>query len=212
MNADELIRALAADTPAQTPSLNRSIARAMMLGIVCALALFLATIGPRHGLASAIHDPRVILKFLTTLSLVIAAGGLLLRTIRPGAGRGWWAIALLCPVLLIALGAIVELSIFPQQMWGARLVGRFAPFCLVCVPLLSAPILAALLYVLRQGAPIRPGLAGAVAGLLAGGAGAFIYAAHCPDDSPLFLMTWYSLSIALVTLAGSLIGRRVLRW
>ena len=59
MNADELIRALAADAPPQASSLDRSIARAMMLGIVCALALFFATIGPRPGLASAIHDPRV---------------------------------------------------------------------------------------------------------------------------------------------------------
>lgn len=212
MNADELIRVLAADSHARAPRLNLSIAGAAAIGTVFALVLFFATIGPRPGLASAIHDPRVILKFLTSLSLAVAAGGLLLRVIRPGAGRGWWALALLCPVVLMALGAIGELNAFPPQTWGARLVGRFAPFCLVCVPLLSAPILAALLYVLRQGAPTRPGLAGAIAGLVAGGAGAFIYAAHCPDDSPLFLMTWYSLSVAFVTLGGALIGKRVLRW
>jgi hypothetical protein len=59
---------------------------------------------------------------------------------------------------------------------------------------------------------MHPGLAGALAGLLSGTIGATIYAAHCPDDSPLFLMTWYGLSVAMMTLAGALLGARVLRW
>ena len=54
--------------------------------------------------------------------------------------------------------------------------------------------------------------AGAVAGLAAGGIAAAIYAWHCPDDSPLFLATWYSLAIAIVVAAGFLLGRRLLRW
>ena len=39
------------------------------------------------------------------------------------------------------------------------------------------------------GVPTRPALAGAVAGLLAGGLAASFYAAHCTDDSPLFVTT-----------------------
>jgi hypothetical protein len=42
--------------------------------------------------------------------------------------------------------------------------------------------------------------------------GGFLYAAHCPDDSPLFVLAWYGLAIALVTGAGMLVGSRVLRW
>jgi hypothetical protein len=55
-------------------------------------------------------------------------------------------------------------------------------------------------------------VSGAVAGLLAGGLAATLYATHCPDDSPLFVAIWYSLAIALVVLAGAVVGRRVLRW
>ncbi len=62
------------------------------------------------------------------------------------------------------------------------------------------------------GAPMRPGLAGMVAGLLAGGLGAALYAAHCPDDSPLFVATWYSLAIAIVMVIGGAVGHRILRW
>jgi len=65
---------------------------------------------------------------------------------------------------------------------------------------------------LRFGAPSRPGLAGTVAGLLAGAIGAALYATHCPDDSPLFVATWYGLGLAIVTAAGAAIGTRLLRW
>jgi hypothetical protein len=55
-------------------------------------------------------------------------------------------------------------------------------------------------------------MAGAAAGLLAGGLGAVLYAIHCPDDSPLFVALWYVPAVALVVLAGAAAGSRVLRW
>jgi hypothetical protein len=61
-------------------------------------------------------------------------------------------------------------------------------------------------------APTRPALAGAVAGLLSAGLAATLYAAHCTDDSPLFVATWYTIATALVTAVGALIGSRVLRF
>ena len=62
------------------------------------------------------------------------------------------------------------------------------------------------LAVLRYGATTRPGFAGAMAGLLAGGLAATFYAAHCPDDSPLFVATWYTIAIAAMALASALIA------
>jgi len=64
----------------------------------------------------------------------------------------------------------------------------------------------------RHGAPAHRGLAGAAAGLAASAVGAALDAWHCPDDSPLFMATWYTLAIALVTLVGYGIGRKALRW
>ncbi|NJO33150.1 MAG: DUF1109 family protein, partial [Rhodospirillales bacterium] len=54
--------------------------------------------------------------------------------------------------------------------------------------------------------------AGAVAGLLASGLSAALYATHCPDDSPLFVAVWYTLAVGAVVVVGALAGRRVLRW
>ena len=80
------------------------------------------------------------------------------------------------------------------------------------IPILSLAPLAIFLAVLREGASTRPVSTGALAGLLAGGIGAFFYAAHCPDDSPLFVASWYTIAIAAVTGMGALGGARWLRW
>jgi hypothetical protein len=114
--------------------------------------------------------------------------------------------------VVLVLAVVAELMLVPASAWEARLVGSNSRICLTFIPLLSVPVLLAALYALRHGAATRPRLAGIVAGLLAGGVGATLYASHCIDDSPLFVATWYSLAIALVAAAGGLIGPRVLRW
>jgi hypothetical protein len=73
-------------------------------------------------------------------------------------------------------------------------------------------LLAASLIGLRHGAPTRPALEGAMAGMVSAGLAATLYASHCTDDSPLFVATWYTLSTALVTALGALVGSRVLRF
>jgi hypothetical protein len=72
--------------------------------------------------------------------------------------------------------------------------------------------LAALILVLREGAPRRPALTGALAGAAAAGVAATIYATNCTDDSPLFVASWYPLATLIVVAAGALAGRRFLAW
>jgi hypothetical protein len=55
-------------------------------------------------------------------------------------------------------------------------------------------------------------LAGAAAGLMSAGIGGLLYATHCPDDSPLFVVLWYGCATAIVVAGGALAGARVLRW
>lgn len=211
MRTDDLIRALAADE-AELPSLRQALAVALVIGLVLGAALFVGVLGPRADIATAPHDPRFLLKFVVTLALNVTAAGLALRLIRPGASQDFWNVALAIGPALLALGILYELVSVPAAEWKPRLVGRNNLLCLVSVPLLAAPTLAALLCAMRQGAPTRPALAGAVAGLVAGGLGAALYAAHCVDDSPLFVMAWYGLAIVLVAGVGMAAGSRVLRW
>jgi len=48
--------------------------------------------------------------------------------------------------------------------------------------------------------------------LLSAGLAATLYAAHCTDDSPLFVATWYTIATAMVAAIGALAGSRMLRF
>ena len=75
--------------------------------------------------------------------------------------------------------------------------------CVMNMVILSLPVTAALLVGLRLGAPTRPALAGAGAGLLGGAIAASIYISHCPDDSPMFVAAWFTLAVVIATGIGA---------
>jgi hypothetical protein len=212
MRTDDLIRALSHDHAERFPSVAQALALALGLGLAVSFAIFMAMLGFRADIAAALHQPRFVFKFVVTLALAASATALVLRLAHPGAHSRPLTFALWLGPALLGFGVAYELAAIPQTEWGVRLVGKNARVCVASIPLMAAPLLAAALIALRRGAPTRPKLAGAVAGLAAGGLGAALYAAHCTDDSPLFVMAWYVPAIALVTAAGVLLGPRILRW
>jgi hypothetical protein len=211
MKTEQLIRALAADQRRMVPVSSVLIAALLAAAVVSAM-IFALRLGPRPDIAAVAMDTRFLFKFAVTLLLAATAIAATLRLARPGADTAYWLLALAAAPGLLVFGVLVELVVMPSSSWGARLIGTNWRYCLTYSPLLSLPPLAAALIAMRHGAPTRPALAGAVAGLLAGGLGAALYAAHCTDDSPLFVATWYTIAIAGVTIVGSLLGRYFLRW
>jgi hypothetical protein len=211
VKTDDLIDLLAQD-PAVRWRFGRILGFATVGGAVIAGAAFFIAIGFRPDIASAAETVRFLFKFVVTLSLAIAAIGALLRIARPGALLGLWGWAFAAAPVLLGGAVIAELITMPADVWAARLVGHNVRFCLTLIPLLAIGPLACLLFALRQGAPSRPGLAGAVAGLAASGIAATFYAANCTDDSPLFVATWYPVAIAVVVLIGYFAGARLLKW
>jgi hypothetical protein len=212
MHTDELIRVLAADQQVSSRSTAGLLALCLATGFAVSAALFWAALGPRDDIATVAATPRFVLKIVEMLLLATAAAMLALRLARPAAPAGGAALAVGAVIALLMAAAAIELLLIPSAQWSAKLVGSNSRICLTAVPLLSLPLLAAGLYALRSGAPTRPGLAGAVAGVVAGAAAASLYALHCTDDSPLFVVTWYSLAIAGITLLGWALGRHALRW
>ncbi len=211
MKTDDLIRALVVDGSRPIGTIGHGLFKALALGCALSLGLALMILHPRPDIGHAIYTLRFDFKLLVALILFCSTAILLTETARPisTGRRGWTLIA--APALLAA-GVVVELAITPPESWAPRLVGHNASHCLSLIPLLSLPPLACLLLALRSGAPSYPVLAGAAAGLASGGLGALLYAVTCPDDSPLFVATWYSIAIALVTATSAMIGRRLLRW
>lgn len=211
METDQLIRTLAADNTREQP-VGFTLMLALLAAAPISLLMFVTELGIRPDVMTAMRNPFFDLKFAVTLALAVSATAVGLHLSRPEAslrGFGWW---LLLPagILVAAIGG--EMMMPQRAPMMTRLVGNNSRACLIAIPTMSLPLLAAALFGLRHGAPSRPALAGAVAGLIAAGLAATVYASHCMDDSPLFVATWYTIGAALVAAIGALIGSKVLRY
>lgn len=211
MKTEQFVASLVADRAGSTRPLGRSVSRAVLAGAAVSLVIFALEFGPRVDLAAAFATWRFDAKLVLVISALVAASAACLAMARPLITVRWrWAVL---PVLLIAAAALAtELAVLPAGTWEARLVGSNALVCLTAIPLFALAPLVGLLLTLRRAAPASPARAGAACGALAAAAAAVIYAFHCFDDSPLFVLTWYSLAAIPVILLGAVVGRRLLRW
>jgi len=212
MDTDQLIRTLAADNAHRARPVGVMLALALLAAAPVSLALFFTILGVRPDVGTAMRDPFFDLKFVVTLALAISAIAISLHLSRPEALLRGWSLLLLIPVGMLVAGIGSEMMLPQRLPMLTRLIGHNAKTCLSSIPLISLPLLAAALVALRHGAPARPAIAGAIAGLLSAGLAATLYAAHCTDDSPLFVATWYTLAAALVTAIGALLGNKVLQY
>jgi hypothetical protein len=211
MKTDKLIDALVTDRMPHGRPLRWGLAAALLAGGLMSLLIFFATLGVRADIEPALGTWRfdlkvglVLLALGLAFSLCIALSG---PVAPPHPGR-----RLLPLAALAVLAVAIELLVLPSASWASRLVGSNALVCLVAIPTLAIVPLAAVLAILRSGAPASPTLAGGAAGLLSAAAAAALYAFHCFDDSPLFVVTWYALATLPVIALGAVVGHRLLRW
>jgi hypothetical protein len=212
VKTSELIAALTADPIPEPIRLGRRVAVALAIGFLGSLAIYALLMGPRPDIAEAARTMRFNLKFVDAFAFALPTLLLMLRLARPDAKPRTIALWLLAPLIILAAGVVVELIVVPSNEWMSRLVGHHSMFCMRMIPLLAAPILIALIVALRAGAPLHPGLTGALAGAGSAGVAALLYASHCPDDSPLFVATWYPLATVICVGVGALAGQRFLAW
>ena len=212
MDTDRLIRTLAADNAHRERPVGAMLAMALLAAAPLSFVMFFMELGVRPDVMTAMRNPFFDLKFLVTLALALPAIAIAIHLSRPEVSTRRWAWLLLLPLGLLGIGIAGEMMMPQRLPMMTRLVGSNSKVCLTAIPLLSLPLLAAALLALRHGAPARPAVAGAFAGLLSAGLAATLYASHCIDDSPLFVATWYTLATLLVTAVGALVGSRVLRF
>jgi hypothetical protein len=211
MRTSDFIDALAADRR-RPAKLGVAFSLALAAGAVVSVCLFLVMLGPRSNFVTSLTSMRFDLKFVDSLAFALPSALMAWRLLRPDARPGALAALFLAPFLLLGGAVIAELMMVPSSLWGAKLVGSNSIHCLTVIPLLSIAPLAALLLVMREGAPQNPRIAGALAGAAAAGIAATLYASNCPDDSPLFVASWYPMATLIVVAAGALAGDRLLRW
>jgi hypothetical protein len=212
VKTSEFIAALTADPIPEPIRLGWRVAAALVIGLVASVGLYCLMLGPRPDVAAATGSMRFWMKFVDSFAFALPSLLLTLRLARPDAKPRALALWLIVPFILLVAGVIAELLLVPQSAWMSRLIGANAMHCTVTIPMLAAPVLAALIVALRAGAPLYPGLTGVMAGAAAAGVGALVYASSCPDDSPLFVVTWYPLATLICMGVGALAGRRFLAW
>jgi hypothetical protein len=212
METDQLIRTLAADNPHRGRSVGFVLMLALLSAAPVSMAMFFAGLGLRPDVVRAMYNPFFDLKFVVTLALAISAIAIGLHLSRPQASLRGWAWLLLIPAGLLVGGILVEMMLPQRLPMMTRMIGSNSRVCMIAIPLMSLPLLAAALIGLRHGAPTQPAVTGAMGGLLSAGLAGTLYGSHCTDDSPLFVATWYTIATAFVTALGALLGRRVLRF
>jgi hypothetical protein len=134
------------------------------------------------------------------------------RLARPGLQLGLVPMGI--PVALIAMWvlAIVTLVAASPQNRARLILGHTAGVCPFMIALVAAPLLVALLWVMRSLAPTRLRWAGAASGFAAGSIGALIYTLHCPELAAPFLGIWYLIGMLIPTAIGAWLGPSLLRW
>ena len=212
MKTNDLIALLASDTLRPQKPVRQQLLRQLVLGaVVCGVLLFtLFGLNPQMD-QMAVH-PAFITKMLWLTALMGFSLYGLFRLARPGVGAGHtlWGIGLAL-LAMFSLG-LLQLLQTDSGAQTAQWMGGSWQVCSVSITALSLPVIGALLWALRQLAPTRPVLTGAVAGVLAGSLAASIYSLHCTETSLTFFAVWYVAGMALATALGALLGTRWLRW
>lgn len=211
--SEHLIDRLCAELqPVERGAVVRRLAIGVGAGVLVSAVVMLLMLGPRPDMASASATMMFWMKAAYTLALALLGFWAVERVARPAAAAGRRLAWIIVPVAAIAMLALARLALAPPAMRGPMLLGHSANVCPWLIVLLSIPPFAGLAWAMRGLAPTRLRLAGAVAGLAAGGAGSFVYAVHCTESAAAFLAVWYTLGVLVAGLAGALLGPLVLRW
>lgn len=213
-STDALIDSLTEQVAPVAPgAVGGRVFAALLIGGVATAVAVAAGLGLRPDLSHALYGSMIWIKWAYTLSIgLLAASGLAVVARPERRALGWLWLGLLLPVALLAALALGQLTATPRYGWPSLWFGHSWQRCSLSVVLLALPIFAALLRALHSLAPTRLRLAGAMAGLAAGGIAATLYGFHCPETAAPFVLTWYSLGIAVAMALGAAVGPRALRW
>jgi hypothetical protein len=213
MKTDDLIAMLSTNTETVDRKLVvRKVCIALVAGALVAIGSALVGLGLRADLTTAHALIFLVTKLAFAVALVGVAAIYLTRLTRPGGELRAPAILAVVPFVVIASLAGISLGAAPNSHWDKMTVGDEWLECLLSIPIIAIAPFAIIIWAVRQAAPTDLVRAGSLAGLISGGVSAMAYSLHCVDDSLPFVAVWYSGTIVLCTLAGAMLGPRLLRW
>ncbi|MGQ0583156.1 MAG: NrsF family protein [Reyranella sp.] len=213
MRTDELIAMLSTNVEAvDRRQVSRTLAGAVAFGALIALGAGLVVLGGRSYVGSNEALGFIVIKLIFATTVTALAFFYLIGSARPGGGRLGSVALVLLPFAGIVGLASISLAYAPTAHWLTMLMDDEWLECLVSIPIIAVVPFALVIWAVRQAAPTHLRQTGALAGLVAGGLSSAGYALHCTADSLPFVAVWYSGTIMLCTLAGAVLGPRLLRW
>jgi hypothetical protein len=213
MDTDELIARLARDTVPvrRLPSPAR---RAVLWFAIAlpAVALIVLAMSPRPDFAERLQDGRYLLEQAAALATAVLAAVAAFSAGVPG--RSKWILWLPLVPLAVWLGSL------GQGCWQTWLridtEGiHFSPdwICIPAIAITGAVPGAAMVAMIRRGAPLMPRLTMALGALAAGALADVGLRLFHPQDASLMVLVWQFGTVALLTALASTAGRLlVLRW
>ena len=213
MKTDDLISMLSTGVaPVDLHFAAKRFKLALAGGSMLAILLMVALFGINPNLRDATTLPMFWVKFAFPAALFLL--GLLLTARVAIPGRPWRRVAQSVPLPVLTmflLAAAVLFNAAPQERLP-MVLGDTWTVCAIRIALVSSPLFLATFWAVSGLAPTQLRLAGACAGLLAGGLGSVVYALHCPEMAAPFIAVWYTAGVVLTSGLGALLGPRLLRW
>lgn len=213
MKTDDLISMLSTGVAPVDPGFaSKRLQLALAGGITLSFLLMVLLYGINPNLKDAAELPMFWVKLALPASLFAVGLLLVLRVSIPG--RPWRATASMVGLPLVAvflLAAFVLFNATPSERLPL-ILGKTWTVCSIGIAVVSSPVFVAVFWLVKGLAPTQLRLAGACAGLMAGGMGTLVYALHCPEMAAPFIAVWYTAGILLTTGLGAMAGRRLLRW
>lgn len=210
METETLIRALRSQIePLPHAPLARRFALALVSGIFGGGLMLIFTLGLRADFETA--AVAMALKMIFSASIAAFLLTLLTKVARPGVGNIGWMLMGSLTLISLTIAAIALANESSIDRMAAFTGGGF-PWCIVFIPVFSAPSGLGLVWAMREAAPTRLRMAGALCGALSGAIAALVYSTFCPIDSVAFVTTWYVAGMTVSAAVGALIGPTALRW
>ena len=213
MTSDQLIDLLVADLkPVDRRRILHAVIVALAVGLAAALGVVTLIFVVPPKLLDGQNLEFLLIKLFFASAVVATNAVSLPQLARPRAPmRGTPAFAFI-PFAMIGAAAAAALASARFSAWPGMIVEKDSLTCLPAILLLTILPFTALVWALRVGAPTDLMRAGAIAGLAAGGLGAFACAFPCTEQSLPSIALWYGFPVGVCAAVGAKLGPNLLRW
>lgn len=174
------------------------------------VAVIVMMMTPRDDLAVKFADPRFLLEQAAALCTAIGAAVAAFQSIVPGYNRRF----LLLPLVPLSIW-LASLGQGCVQLWlrGNALQNFTSDFiCIPAIALVGTLPAAAMVFMLRKGAPLWPHASAALGGLAAAGLGNFGLRLFHSQDASLMVLVWQMGTVFMLTILCGWAGRLFLDW